>query len=235
MKAPIRAVFFDAAGTLLTPTPSVGTVYAAIARSYGVVISDAAAQRAFLAQWKRRTAPGALPPFDQPDAVQYEWWREVVEAVFRDTCHLSGFGSRFSEFFDELYERFAHPDVWRIFDDVEPTLRVLREQNLRVAVISNWDNRLPRLIAATPLAPYFDFVLTSACAGSSKPSPAIFRHALERSGVEAAAAVHVGDSPVDDLEGATRAGLTGLLLDRCAATSSGRMLATLAHLPAVLL
>jgi putative hydrolase of the HAD superfamily len=57
-------------------------------------------------------------------------------------------------------------------------------------------------------------VVTSAAVGASKPDTAIFAAALELAGCEADAALHVGDSPREDIEGATTAGIWALMIDR---------------------
>src|SRR2546422_11346151 len=44
-------VFFDAANTLLYPYPSVGEIYAQVARRYGVGTTGEAVQRAFRQAW----------------------------------------------------------------------------------------------------------------------------------------------------------------------------------------
>ena len=60
----------------------------------------------------------------------------------------------------------------------------------------------------------FDSITISSLAGSAKPSPQIFRHALDQHVVEPEEAMHVGDDPKEDFEGATNVGLSGVLLDR---------------------
>jgi FMN phosphatase YigB (HAD superfamily) len=47
-----------------------------------------------------------------------------------------------------------------------------------------------------------------------KPSPSIFRAALEMLEVEPAEAAMVGDSPTDDVEGARALGMRAFLVDR---------------------
>jgi putative hydrolase of the HAD superfamily len=59
-----------------------------------------------------------------------------------------------------------------------------------------------------------DFVVISAEVGVRKPDPRIFEEALRRAGVAAGEAVHVGDLPEEDIEGARRAGLGAFLIDR---------------------
>jgi HAD superfamily hydrolase (TIGR01509 family) len=59
-----------------------------------------------------------------------------------------------------------------------------------------------------------DATITSAQAGVVKPDPSIFRVALATAGVPASAAIHVGDSPNEDVEGARAAGIEPILVVR---------------------
>ena len=54
---------------------------------------------------------------------------------------------------------------------------------------------------------WFHFVVNAAEAKALKPSPAIFEAALECAGVSAAQAVHVGDDPLRDVQGAAAIGM----------------------------
>lgn len=89
-----------------------------------------------------------------------------------------------------------------LFPDVQPTLEVLANQ-YRLAVLTNGNADVRRL----GLADYFQFALCAEDLGVGKPDPRPFREALRRAGVEADQAVHVGDHPVDDIQGAQAAGL----------------------------
>ena len=60
------------------------------------------------------------------------------------------------------------------------------------------------------LADYFRFALCAEELGVGKPDPTPFREALKRAGVEASAAVHIGDHPNDDIAGARRAGMRAI-------------------------
>jgi HAD superfamily hydrolase (TIGR01509 family) len=60
------------------------------------------------------------------------------------------------------------------------------------------------------LAALVDVLVASEDVGVSKPDPEIFRIALERGGVPADRAVMVGDSWVNDIEGAARAGIRAI-------------------------
>ncbi|MBO4353051.1 MAG: HAD-IA family hydrolase, partial [Eggerthellaceae bacterium] len=83
-----------------------------------------------------------------------------------------------------------------------------------LGIISNWDATLEGLVRAMGYLPYFDDVVASAAVGYRKPNPVIFEIALERMGVDANHAFHVGDLPEADGDGATSAGITPIIIDR---------------------
>jgi len=100
------------------------------------------------------------------------------------------------------------------FPDVAPALRRLRALGLRIVVVSNWDASLHERLLQTGLTPLVDGAVASAELGSAKPGGAIFAHALELAGAPAEAALHAGDSPREDVEGALAAGLRAVLVAR---------------------
>ena len=122
--------------------------------------------------------------------------------------------ARFEEFFEELFDLFARPATWCIFEDVAPVLDTLRRMGVRLAVVSNWDSRLDTLLRRLGLRDRFEFVLTSARAGYRKPDPRIFQLALDKLGLPADAVAYVGDSYEDDFVGAKQAGIMPVLIDR---------------------
>jgi putative hydrolase of the HAD superfamily len=103
---------------------------------------------------------------------------------------------------------------FQAYDDALPALERLRELGLRLVCVSNWDYALPMVLAEVGLAGSLDFAVTSAAFGARKPDPAIFRGALEVARCDASEALHVGDSPTEDIEGARAAGIRALLIDR---------------------
>ena len=54
---------------------------------------------------------------------------------------------------------------------------------------------------------YFSFSFSAAAIGAGKPAPAMFEAALSHNGVPAHQAVHIGDHPVDDIQGAADVGM----------------------------
>ncbi len=98
--------------------------------------------------------------------------------------------------------------------DAAPALRAARGRGECVIVVSNWDASLPTTLARAGLAPLIDAVLTSAQVGVAKPDAAIFERALALAGVTPAAALHVGDSLVQDVAGARAAGISAVWCNR---------------------
>jgi putative hydrolase of the HAD superfamily len=127
---------------------------------------------------------------------------------------------------DELVEAVK----MRPFPDSEPALRSLRERELRVVVVSNWDCSLGEVVERCGLDELIDGAVSSAEAGARKPDPAIFDPALELAGCEASEALHVGDTAEEDVGGARAAGIPVLLLDREGAAEAGDGPVTIASL-----
>jgi putative hydrolase of the HAD superfamily len=194
----IKAVTLDAAGTLLEPWPSVGDIYARVAEECGIgPVSAGELNRRFGKAWKAKQG------FDYSRIA----WRKLVEQTFLGLALKPAF-------FDHLYDEFAQPRCWRVYDDVGPALEKFRARGLKLAVISNWDERLRPLLTQIGLAPYFDAIVISAELGIHKPAPAIFAHAAEALQTGPHAILHVGDSPDEDLRGAQAAGFQAALLER---------------------
>ena len=215
----IRAVLFDAVGTLVHLREPVGETYARFAREAGVRIAPAQLQRTFV-RVLRSMPPMAFPGDSSAEtqAAERDWWRTVVRSVF-DAEGAQPF-TDFESFFDRLFAHYSGAGAWRCADHAVDTLAALRARGLRTGLVSNFDHRLPALLDSLGLAPWLDTVVLPADAGAAKPDPRIFALALSRLGVRAGEALYVGDDAEDDVGGATRAGLqavdVGTLPDLCA-------------------
>jgi putative hydrolase of the HAD superfamily len=139
-----------------------------------------------------------------------EFWRKFLRRV---RSRLDG-GEVSHEAYARLAAHFRSPGSWAMYGDVLPTLEDLRARGFALAVISNWDSHLPRLLEALGLSSFFRVTSVSAIEETGKPEAEIFHRTCARLGVAPADALHVGDSPRDDYEGARAAGLSALLLDR---------------------
>jgi FMN hydrolase / 5-amino-6-(5-phospho-D-ribitylamino)uracil phosphatase len=95
------------------------------------------------------------------------------------------------------------------YDDVVPALERLAGR-FRLFAVSNGNADL----RAIGLAQHFERSLAAREAGALKPDPRIFSMLLESAGVPASRALHVGDDPEADVEGARRAGIRPVWLNR---------------------
>ncbi len=207
-----QVIFFDAAGTLFEVRGSVGEIYSRIASQYGCEAHAEQLQQSF-ARWFRLQPPMAFPagtPDDKLRELEKDWWRTLVRTVFADCAAFS----HFDEFFNDVFEQFRTPELWRVYDDVIPTLTELKRRDIRLGVISNFDSRLDDLLQALDVRQFFDSVHISTRAGAAKPDPMIFDTALAFHNIETQQAWHIGDSVREDIEGAEAAGLKAILLDR---------------------
>ncbi len=207
----IKAVFFDAAGTLIKPTRGVGESYVAFAAKYGVQLSPAEIAERF------RTCFEAAPRLAFPGAseatigaLEKDWWKRVVAEIFRPWGPMA----RFDEFFDELFAYFAQAGSWMIYPEVTGTLVALKQQGLVLGVISNFDSRLVQILEGLGIGSWFEDIFVSSRVGYAKPDPEIFHAALARYELRPEESLHVGDSEINDRRGANDAGLRGMLVDR---------------------
>ena len=110
------------------------------------------------------------------------------------------------EAFDVFYR--ARNEV-TLYDDALPALEQLHG-HFRLFAIRNGNADL----GAIGIGRFFEHTLAAREAGVLKPDPRIFALLLERAGVSPQHALHVGDDVVADVEGARRAGLTPVWVDR---------------------
>jgi putative hydrolase of the HAD superfamily len=219
----MKAVLLDAGLTLLRADPSLGGVYARVARAHGREVPERdferAAEAAFHAQAAGHRAAGeqGLVTSDEHERVS---WRQHARRVMDGLPGMKGLD--FDPWFEDLYGDFGSARAWAPYEDAVPALEALRARGLRLAVVSNWDSRLRRILEDHGLHTRFDAVVISAEVGWRKPHPAIFHRALELLGAGPGEVLHVGDSVGDDVGGARAAGIRPVLLDRKGGRAGGR-------------
>ena len=106
-----------------------------------------------------------------------------------------------------------------LYPDTIPTLERLREAGYRIGIISNLPWGVPSELWRDELVrhriePFIDFTVFCVDVGFRKPSPVIFREALDRLAVDPRDTFFVGDEPVWDIEGAEGVGIPAVLMDR---------------------
>jgi len=205
----IRAVLFDAGATLVRPDPPVEAVYAREFAADGARFSEEDLMRALARAWQE-VHGAAVPNRYGGVSGEAQYWKDFLGRV---RSFLDG-GALSHAAFSRLAEHFRSPGAWAIYDDVVSTLEELSRRKLKLAIVSNWDSYLPKLLAALDLDRFFPVVAVSSIEEVGKPDPEIFRRTCERLGVPPSESLHVGDSVTEDYEAARAAGLSALLLDR---------------------
>jgi len=191
----LRAVFLDALGTLVELEPPWVSLRGRVPER----VSDErleAALRAEMAYYRDHAQEGR-------DPASLADLRERCAALVTDRL---GVEITAGELVDAI--RFdAYPDA-------APALRELGERGLTLIAVSNWDCSLPSVLERCGLGALLAGAVSSAMVGARKPDAAIFERALELAACAPDEALHVGDTPEEDVDGARAAGIRPLLIDR---------------------
>ena len=190
-------ITLDVGGTLLYPWPSVGEIYANCFLDHGLDACPNEINQSFKIHWKKTY-------LNKPHKTSSEkyWWYKLVELVVADLGEIDDFKGMF----DDLWDRFASPEHWRLYDGVIEQLEFLKKQNCQLAILSNWDERLRPLLTELDLNQYFDYIFISCEVGVEKPDIKIFKHVEAETKVQSQKILHIGDSDFHDIKGAQSAG-----------------------------
>ena len=203
-------IFFDAVGTLFHLSKGVGYHYALVGHRMGINLEADVLDRAFASVWKTMPArPATGAPRTDDDK---PWWHALVDCVLEQAAPAMRDLDR-AAFFEVVYEHFAAAGVWEVYPEVIDVLEALHPR-YPLAIISNFDGRLHAILEGLGLSHYFSSVVISSEVGADKPDAAIYRRALELTQTSAHAALHVGNDPACDWEGAVAAGLKVFRLQR---------------------
>ena len=214
----IRAVLLDALGTLLHFEPPAPLLRAELRERLGIAVTAEAAEAAM----KAEIAYYRAHLHEGRDPVSLADLRRRAAEAMRPALGVEA----------DLTDALLAALRFRAYPDAAPALEALRSQGLAIVVVSNWDHSLHERLAETGLAPLVDAAVASAELGHAKPARAIFEHALELAGAGAGEALHVGDSPAEDVEGALAAGLRAVLVARDGRPQAAvPVIASLAELP----
>jgi putative hydrolase of the HAD superfamily len=207
----IEMVFFDAGETILHPHPSFPELFARVCKRHGFDVETTRVRAV-----QERLAPhlvdlaedtGVENPSLSPDD-SLRFWSHLYRRLLAELDHQD------EALVSRLYATFSSSASYRLFDDVLPNLKALHDRGYRLGLISNFEQWLEEMLVELEVGHLFDTAVISGLEGVEKPDPGIYRIALDRAGVRAPAAVHVGDSPAMDVAPASSAGMGTVLLDR---------------------
>lgn len=208
----IELITFDCAQTLVEVSWSVRTFIETCGRAVGLEVDSAAYDRYARSVHLRWGEYLEVNLMRDPVAGQAFWddigrtWLaqegldpELIHEI-RETSHHIGFT--------------AESEIFRLYSDVPDCLTALRARGIKLAVVSNWDYTLHRVLEMFGIRDHFDAVFASLEEGVEKPDPRLFHICLQQLGVSPENTVHIGDNPVDDVEGALAAGIRPVLIAR---------------------
>ena len=211
----VEAVFFDWFNTLAHYDPPREELQSQALREFNINVSPAELLPGILVADREYFEENTVNPVRQRSPedqakVFTRYQKTVLEQAGSDISPEPEMLLKIMTRVQQLAEKIG----FVLFDDVLPTLKILKEQNLVMGLLTNLDSDMEPICHQLGLEPYLSFIITSGEVGSDKPHPPIFRGALQQAGVAAAAAVHVGDQYQTDVIGARGVGITPVLLDR---------------------
>ena len=221
--SPLRAVLFDVDFTISKPGPLLGPDgYRQAGESFSLSLDPALYAPA------RAAAVDDLEHHPELDHDE-EIWIRFTEDIVRG---MGGRGPAVSRVALEIVRGWEQAHNFELYEDTVPVFATLRRNRLKIGLVSNTSRDLDAFIRHFELD--VDAWISSGTHGKVKPSPTIFRAALELLEVAPEAAVMVGDTIADDVEGARAVGMRAILLDRDGRYDVEEKLADLLQLPAAL-
>ena len=207
----IRAVFFDLYGTLAGFNPSRYEIQSNPCAHFGIRVTPEGILKGYALADAYMAEQNAVRPLRQRDPDGRDQFFAEYERLVLQGAGVEVTRERAWEIWCRV--RQVQYELSR-FEDVLPAMDLLKSQGLTLGLISNMDRDGDELAESLGLTPYLDFAVTSMEVGAEKPHPPIFLAALSKAGSEPHEAVHVGDQPTSDVEGARRVGINPVLLDR---------------------
>jgi putative hydrolase of the HAD superfamily len=202
---------FDVGGTLLhLDLDRLAQAYVQACDARGLVV-DAARTRAIL-----RELESELPRRSRERQISLEeengqkFWVGFYSEGFRRL----GVQEDMTAPATEITQRFQEAGFETLYPDVVPALEALLARGVRLGILSNFSSNLEDVLRLMGVHQYFSFFVVSALVGVEKPDPRIFDLLVQAADRPANEILYVGDSLFHDVEGAERAGLAAVLVDR---------------------
>ncbi len=193
--AGVRWIVLDAVGTIICPRQPVAQVYRQVGLAHGQELDQS-----LIAERFRSSISQADWSVASHDA-QRSAWRAIVQDVFREAPM-----ARLPALFEELWDHFAQPASWRVFGDVPPALQRWGKDGHSLAIASNFDNRMPAVVAGLPELRPCQTLFWSSGIGFAKPDTRFFRHIERQLAASPTELLMIGDTHEMDIVGARRAG-----------------------------
>lgn len=201
----IRAVAFDAVGTLIYAEPSVTATYCRILNYLsGRPVDETQVRRILGMRLAERSRHDDLRT---NEASERQFWYDLIAELVPDA-------DRVDACFEALYDHFGLASNWRCYDDVAATLTGLKTAGLQLVLGSNFDERLNTVSAGLPELIAISKVIISSEIGWRKPAPEFFDIVCLQTDCRPEEILFVGDDLLNDIHGAKQAGMATAWIDR---------------------
>jgi len=210
IKMRIKAVLFDFGGTLVETPPQFDYETCLLSHHQsliknGVSVSYEDYKKTEIETWKKFFAVGSLREVTFPFVIS--------EVLTRLGYSLKPTG----KIVTEAAEAFMKPLIKaRTMDEHVPSILRRLKKKYKLGVVSNssYSPTVRKTLERFRLDKFFDAVVVSADVGWRKPSPKIFRKALQALRIATSESVFIGDEPEHDVEGAKKVGMRTILLKK---------------------
>ena len=192
----IKAIIFDFDHTLYDRNKTYDKMFLPLIDELAEYIDDTVPKEELLRRLKQADKDGHLGAWP----TVYE--KNVESGVFRVE-------PTFEVFLKAI--RNHHPCAITLWDDTLSTLEALQEEGYKLGILTNGGIKAQQdKLSHTPIVPYFDAVIIAEMLPQGKPHVTAFHAICEELGVLPSEAVYVGDHPLNDIDGAKKAGLTAI-------------------------
>lgn len=189
-------IAFDAAGTLFEPAEPIANIYAGVFSGHGFDIPATAWKSAFREAFLSAPEP-VFPENGDGETIEKDWWLQLVLQAAK-SVGIQPNTHAVTTAFEEIFAYYATGASWKLFPETETVLSSLKSRGIALAITSNFDSRIHRVVKELGIARHFDLILTSADARARKPSPHIIHKLFELTGATHSNTCITGDSLTHD-------------------------------------
>ncbi len=211
----IKAVFFDWFNTLAHYEPPREELQSQVLQEFGIHVSPQKIMPALLLADRELFDENAVFPVrkrspEEQAKLYTRYQKTILTEAGVNVSREPDIPLKIMKRMQQLSQGMS----FALFEDVLPTLKMLKERNLILGLLTNLDRDMNHIQRELGLEPYINFVVTPGETGVDKPKPPIFLAALQKARVNASEAIHVGDQYKLDVIGARGVGITPILIDR---------------------
>ena len=202
-KTPVKAVLFDLGGTLVHTT-EIPEVYKRMLEAHGIKRSLQEISHAHEETQKHLDIQKLAVLFEE---YWIRWNLQILKRL--------GIRENIRSLAETIADRWWDYSDVELYLDAEETLQQLKGMGLKIGIVTNGlESDYRQVLQKVGLLDFFDVRVGVDTVGKMKPHRDIFLYALNKLEVSPSETLFVGDQLEQDYEGARRAGLRPLLIDR---------------------